>query len=160
MVMVVEKSVTVLDQVNDDENIQKQNDEDWNGETAHQFVNLNGDKENRFADSHPACPTHAIDQAHAFDQGEQAVNRGASRQPEQVFRRNTLDAPGEFGKKFALGIDMDPVQELSIIVNEVVIGETVEPQSDQEQQHAFAQLYGNNGVERRRPAPEEEEAYD
>src|ERR1039457_5881738 len=62
MVMMAEESLAVAKQIPDDENVQRQNDQHRPGKMPHQFMNLDGDEERRFADGQPAGPGHAENQ--------------------------------------------------------------------------------------------------
>src|SRR5213593_3780695 len=46
---------------------------------------------------------------------------------------------------------MNPMEHLPIIMNQIVVGKTINPESNQQQQYSFAQLDSDNGVEGGRP---------
>src|SRR5258705_6135388 len=102
--MAMEKPVTVLHEVDHDEDIEQQDDEDWHGKVVHQLVSFDWDEKDRFANGHPAGPGDAVDQADSFHQGEHAIKGCATSQPEEVFRRYLFQAAGKFREKLSFGV--------------------------------------------------------
>src|SRR5438477_1455626 len=120
-----EKSLPVFHEVHDDENIDQKYHEHGSREPAHQLIDLNRDKKYRFADRHPTGPTHSKNQAHSFYEREQTVKSGPSRNPKEIRRRDLPDLLGKLRKELPFRVDMDPMQDLAVIMDQIIIGQAV-----------------------------------
>src|SRR5437879_2773146 len=144
--MMPEQALPILHEVKDDDDIDQQDHEDSYRKSAHQLVNFNRNKKDRFADGHPTGPTYAKNQPDSLHEREQAVKRRPSGNPKEIRWRDFPDLLGQLCKKLPFRVNMNPVQRLAIIMNQIVVGQAVDTKSQQQQQYSLAHLDRDNGV--------------
>lgn len=155
--MMLEKSVAILEQVPDDQDIHGENDDNDHGmpgmtlAAMEQFVHFDRNEEHRFTDRQPSSPAHAKHQPHGFNQRKQAVNQRAGSGPENFGLGEFANPHSKVGPKFSFGIESQMLKQIPVVRGQVIVGKGPHDDSDCDEEQAFGQLDPDDGIERRSP---------
>lgn len=128
MVMMMEEAMAVLEEVPEDGDVDRQNNENGPGKVAVEIEQLDGNKERRFTDRHPARPGNPHREAKTLDEREQAVEKGAGRHPADIGRGDLIQFFGQSAEERAFGIEPDPADHALEEGGQIIAGQAVNAQ--------------------------------
>src|SRR3989442_365428 len=110
--MMAKKSVPILKQIADNDDIDQQHRQQEGGEfsrPAH-FINLDRNKKSRLANRHPAGPTDPKDHSDPFNERKQAVEQSAGCRPEHIGFSQLPHLLGDMSKEFVARMNTQRMQ--------------------------------------------------